>query len=183
MLVAVVDLLYPDGPPLAACETTAPLPLDSDCTRCKLHTGANTVCMRAEGAHLREAGPALVVVGMYPGAEEDRLGRPNVGTSGRYLRGLVKRWWSGPVVYDNALKCRLGSNNVTGKIVEACRPYLTQVLDGVQAPRRVLLLGRAAQMGVLGRSAPPMSTRRGYAWLPYYEACAYLLPHPARLRA
>lgn len=174
--------LYPGGLQPTAVELEPVPQLTSACTACALHESAQTVCMRAEYVRKNAPGPALAVIGMHPGADEDLAGRPNVGTSGRYLRKLIDTHWPGPVVYDNAIKCKVVGRKVTGKIAQACRPYLARVLAAI-APilDRVLLLGSTAQLGAFGRSCPTMSARRGYVWMPGYDACAYALPHPARL--
>lgn len=115
--------------------------------------------MRAEG----EPGGVLIV-GEYPVEYDDKNGRPFVGQGGRLLRYHLKAHWQGPIAIDNAIKCAPKGTKIEGKHLDACRPYLAQVLRDVQ-PQRVIALGSKAIGGLLGRSVPIMSVRRGYGWL------------------
>ena len=166
--------LYPTKGSIAPLvELTQPLPLDSACTRCPLSSGAR-VCMPAEGTP-----GGVLIVGMHPGLAEERAGRANWGTTGQYLRRVVDKLWSGPVVYDHAVKCRPKSK-VSPTIVSACRPYLSQIVQDAN-PSRIIALGATAISGVVGRSVPPMSTRRGYTWMRDRNVPVYFLPHPAAI--
>ncbi len=118
-----------------------------------------TVCMKAEGS----AGGVLFVSD-YPGKDEDRIGRPFVGESGRLLRGLIQKFWSGPVAFDNAIHCKVGTREVRDTHVNACRPYLALTLDEVK-PTRIVVMGSQAIFSVLGRRVPPLSARHGFTWL------------------
>lgn len=150
--------LYPTRPHLAV-ETTEPRDLDSNCTACSLSNKVRTVCMPAVG----DPG-GLWIVGQGPGDHEDRQGQPFVGASGNYLRGLVEKYWHYPVVYDNALRCAPGNRPTTDKMINACRPYLAAILRDCR-PMRIIALGGDAITGLVGRSWPMISTRRGYTYL------------------
>lgn len=168
--------LYP-GPPLAALEAETPLALDPGCRRCPGWQGTKSVCLPADG----EPGGVLLV-GLYPGREEDLTGRINVGSSGQLLRRVVAANWEGPVAYDNALRCHGGgSQDVVDGAVSACRPFLAGTLAECR-PTRVVALGELAMQSVLGRALPPLSVRRGYGWL-YGGGTApvpvFLVMHPA----
>lgn len=115
--------------------------------------------MRAEG----QAG-GILFVAEKPGGAEDKIGRPQVGESGTYLRHAIKKHWSGPVAYDNAVRCAPGEREVTPVQVDACRPYLAQTIREVK-PKRIVALGAQAYAAVLGRKPQPFSVRRGFAWL------------------
>jgi uracil-DNA glycosylase family 4 len=156
--------LYDELPraPVEACER---LPRDAACARCELSKGVKTVCVPAAGAP-----GGLLIVGEGPGKTEDAAGKPFVGKSGQYLRAQVLRHWSGPVVVANATGCFPGSNqerdpvDVVAKHVDACRPYLADVLARAK-PTRVICVGAHAARAVTGRAVPPTKTRRGYAFL------------------
>jgi uracil-DNA glycosylase family 4 len=130
-----------------------------DCQRCALREGVHTVCVGAEG----EPG-GLMLIGESPGSKEDTRGRPFVGPSGLLLREQVAKHWRGPVAIDNAIRCAPGRREVTEKHVEACRGYLVDTIREV-APARIVTLGSWASFALFGRSVPPISSRRGYAYL------------------
>jgi uracil-DNA glycosylase family 4 len=148
-----------------ACEPTP------DCKKCTLHDGIKTVCMRPEG----EPG-GLLIVSDYPGLEEDKKGRPLTGNTGQFLRPLISKHWTGPIAADNAIKCAPGSTTVTAEHIDACRGYLANTLEEVN-PVRVLAMGAVAIEGVLGRTLPPLSVRRGYAFLSN-GVPVFLFPNP-----
>ena len=146
--------------PRVAIETEARLDVDKGCTRCALREGARNVCIGADGVP-----GGLLVVGEAPSRDDDALGRPFVGVSGRYLRAQVDRVWSGPVVYDTAVRCA-GTARDLKKIekgVEPCRPFLAQTVSEA-APQRIIALGSLAALSVLGRVVSPLTCRKAYAF-------------------
>lgn len=173
--------LYPHAP-RAAIERVDPRDRDPECHRCSLNPAPDsgetrqvkTVCMAADG----EPG-GVYVVGKGPVKDEDQAGRPHVGDAGRQVRSLVRRYWNGPVAYDNAVRCRLGVD-LTHDDISACRGYLASTLAEVK-PKRVLALGSEAIYSVLGREAPTMSVRRGYGWIfnNNQPVPVFMLFHPA----
>lgn len=166
--------LYPERPRLAV-ESVEGLDVDRGCTRCELSQGVQTVCMSPE-VYGDPARGTVLVLGMWPGDQEDRTGRPNAGQSGGYLRRELARLWPGQVVFDNAVRCFSGSRKVAEGQISACRPYVARTFEEVR-PDRVLCLGAAAVESTLGMSLPPMSVRRGYAFLAS-GAPVFFLPHP-----
>lgn len=148
------------------------LECDSGCTRCELHEGVRTVCLRPRGTP-----GGLWVVGAYPGKVEDALAAPFSGPSGDYLRDLIRKHWSGPAAFDNALRCAPKRRKLEPKFIEACRPYLTRTLQEV-APTRILSLGNEAIFGLTGRAVPTLSARRGYTWTST-GVPIYVLQNPA----
>jgi len=145
----------------SAVEKERPLEVNSRCRRCDLHRRASpkTVCMRADG----EPGGVLFVA-ESPGRIEDASGRPLVGTSGSYLRGLVDRFYEGPVAYDNAVRCTPGKDRAGDPEIAACRGYLWQTIREVK-PERIVCLGAAAAKALLGRSISIFSARGAYSYL------------------
>lgn len=164
--------LYPE-PPRAAIENSIRLNLDSSCIRCNLSAnGCKTICLAADG----EPGGVLLV-GEAPGRSEDISSRPFVGISGAYLRKLVEDNYSGPVAFDNAVRClppQIGPND---KQIAACRPYLAQTIRDAK-PERILCLGSTAVESVLGSSVAVLSARRGYSFLSDGTP-VFILMHPA----
>ncbi|MCI4321672.1 MAG: uracil-DNA glycosylase [Thermoplasmata archaeon] len=126
------------------------------CTRCPLHrTRAQAVVYRGG------PNPSVVFVGEAPGAEEDRLGRPFVGRSGRLLDESVAGLGVPPesVGMINVLKCRPPKNVFVERSVAACRPYLDRQL-ALLAPGVVVPLGAHA-LGTLDPSAPRITDAAG----------------------
>src|SRR5581483_8917577 len=112
------------GAPSLAYDVTEPAELDRSCTRCALGKSgkARTVCMPAEVTG-PEAGPVLLALGIAPGVDEDRSGRPFAGGNGAYFRNLISKKWPGPVILDNAVRCAPGATELKPAYVDACRPY------------------------------------------------------------
>ena len=69
----------------------------------------------------------LMILGEGPGADEDRLGIPFVGRSGKLLDQLLTSFDLGPQDYHicNIVKCRPPGNRVPSREeAAACRPLL-----------------------------------------------------------
>lgn len=148
--------LYPTLPQ-AAISKVGPLARNAECDLCALHEDARTVCLPAEGAP-----GGLLVVSEIPGKIEDQLGRGYMGATGKYVRSLVQKLWSGPVALDHAVRCNTSAP--TEKEIAACRPYGARVFADVR-PTRILCLGNAAVESVLGHRPPLLSARRGYGFV------------------
>lgn len=139
-------------------ESVEPKDLDGSCQGCVRHIGARVVCLPAEG----EAGGVLVV-GDGPTLHEDSSRRPFTSAVGTYLRQEIAEHWTGPLAFDNAVRCRGKQQPEGNEDVDACRPYLAQTLAEVR-PQRIIALGARAIYSLLGRDVPVHSVRRGYAW-------------------
>jgi len=116
----------------------------------------------------------VVLVGEHPGKAEDAARRPFVGGSGKYLRELVARWWKGPVVLENAVKCFAAAT--APEHVAACRPFLAATLDEAK-PSRIVALGAAAWLSLTGRSTAPLTQRRAFCW--HGDVPVFLTVNPA----
>lgn len=147
----------------------------------------------------------LVVIGEAPGMEEDRDGRPFVGASGRFIRGLLSdyRIDPGAAFTMNSVSCRPPGNR-SPKIseLEACRGNYDAQLRVAEA-RFVLLLGATALStvrpdlkvtqihgrpfvpAIRGKQALPNPYERLPVYLPTYHPAAALrdVDVKARLRA
>jgi DNA polymerase len=93
-----------------------------------------------------------MLIGESPGVEEDKLGRPFVGRSGRYLDdvlgefGLTRR----SLFITGSIKCHPPGNRDPKEVeLQSCRPYLERQI-GTISPRLIVLLGRIATKGFLG---------------------------------
>lgn len=97
-----------------------------DCKKCSLHETANAPVPW-------HGGPAsVVIVGEAPGADEDRIGRPFVGRSGKLLQSALDEAGI-EAAFVNTVCCR-PPNNDFGLAVDAdapiqCRPWLRSQID------------------------------------------------------
>jgi uracil-DNA glycosylase family 4 len=121
------------------------------CTRCRLHE-SRTHAVPGEGPPTAR----VMVIGEAPGGQEDKEGRPFVGSAGRMLDELLRR--SGIRREDcfitNIVKCRPPGNRTPRKDeVETCTShYLSEQVELIN-PRLVILLGGTAAKAVLNASS------------------------------
>lgn len=111
----------------------------SRCTRCRL-CATRTHAVPGEG----KPNPLVLFVGEGPGAEEDRLGRPFVGRSGRFLDAMIEGVGlrREDVFITNVVKCRPPENrDPLPDEIAACQDFLERQLD-LLAPCVVVTLGR-----------------------------------------
>ena len=164
--------LYPTHPEIAL-RTASPRARNTECTACPLHEGTKSVCMPADG----QPGGVLIV-GEAPGKMEDRMGRPFSSAPNQHVRQLVKRWWSGPVVYDNALRCPIVDlKKLKPAHIASCREYGADV-DAYTQPSRIICLGNVAVLSVLGhRPAGVTNARGGFAYT-RNGTPVFILPNP-----
>lgn len=170
--------LYLDGrEEPAPWEAIAPSAYDSACSDCVLGSDtrsggpARTRCMGAEGYP-----GGLLVVGDYPGRDEDYTGRPFYGQSGRYIREQIDKHWTGPIAFDNAVRCAPGRNPVPDKAFVECAPYLKHTVDLIK-PQRILAVGATAMRMLLGRKLKVLTNRRGFGFTSQ-GVPVFLLPNP-----
>lgn len=141
------------------------------------------------------AGADVMFIGEAPGAEEDRVGLPFVGASGKLLDrmlsfvGLDER----SVYITNILFWRPpGNRNPTDAEIAACLPFVRRHI-ALARPRVIVTLGRPAMNTVLGLNER-ITKARG-RWFDYADESvdvpiramptfhpAYLLRNPAQKR-
>ncbi len=117
------------------------------CTDCPLHR-LRQQAVPGEGPSDAE----LMFIGEAPGAEEDRLGRPFVGRSGRLLTEMLSEIGlsRGDVFITSVLKCRPPHNRTpTTNEIHACRHHLEHQM-AVISPRIVVLLGSVSLTAMIG---------------------------------
>jgi uracil-DNA glycosylase len=122
--------------------------------------------------------PTVVFVGEAPGAEEDRIGLPFVGRSGRLLDETLARLPLTPAEIGilNVVKCRPPQNRFDAAAARACRPYLDRQLELLR-PTLLVPLGRHA-LRALDPSAPPILRSAG-ASRTTVRGTLFPLLHPA----
>lgn len=151
--------LYPDGLAVPLAQEVPHAPQPGTCTACDLHTHARVSAMPAEGTP-----GGLLVVGGTPGATDSDYGRPFAAPWGSYVRDRVQESWTGPVVYDNALRCHPPRGvEVKEKHVDACRRITAAVVRSV-VPQRIVALGATAALSLLGRKVHATKVRRAVGW-------------------
>ncbi|NQU42961.1 uracil-DNA glycosylase [bacterium] len=144
------------------------------CTQCRLCEGRTHVVF-GEG----NPDADLMFVGEGPGAEEDRLGRPFVGRSGKLLDQMIERVGlkREDVFIGNVVKCRPPDNRDPElDEMETCEPFLKSQIALIQ-PRVIVALGRFAAHRLTGEKTP-IGRMRGHF---YSYADVKLMPtlHPA----
>lgn len=89
-----------------------------------------------------------LIIGEAPGAQEDKQGKPFVGSSGKILRKELARI-PGQVVITNTVKCRPPENrNPKSDEKNACKEFLDKELDYYN-PDIIVLVGRISSSLVL----------------------------------
>lgn len=112
----------------------------SNCTRCslrKLYSGPVPIQLVQEG---------FLCIGEAPGSEEDTLGIPFIGPSGRYLRMKLKEagYPLSRVSFCNSISCRPHDNRDPSKHeLYRCRVNLLAQISTAN-PRVILVLGKVA---------------------------------------
>lgn len=107
------------------------------------------------------AGARVVFIGEAPGAEEDRLGRPFVGRSGRLLDDLLAQAGlpRADMAVLNVIKCRPPANRPPRAAeVARCSGWLNRQLE-LLAPELICTLGLSAMQRFLGRARSLASAR------------------------
>jgi uracil-DNA glycosylase family 4 len=145
------------------------------CTRCDLHRHRHRAVPGEGPGEAR-----IMLVGEGPGREEDLLGRPFVGRSGRILDEILARagFAREDLFITSVVKCRPPNNRVPRKReYETCiQAHLWRQIDALD-PVIICLLGRVAAEALLGVSG--LSEIRGkifrkgeYRFFPTYHPAA-----------
>ena len=114
---------------------------------CALRETALNLCFADGGPHAE-----VMLIGEAPGAEEDRLGRPFVGQSGKLLdKMLATIGLERAAVYiTNVIYWRPpGNRSPTQAEIAACQPFLERQIELLK-PKIIVFLGGIAARGLLG---------------------------------
>ncbi|GAI08648.1 unnamed protein product, partial [marine sediment metagenome] len=114
-----------------------------NCKKCPLWKARKNV-VPGEGP----ANAKIMVIGMAPGVEEDKTGKPFVGRAGLFLNQLLKiaRINREKIFITSSLKCLPQpppNRKPTKKEIEACLPYLKKQIEIID-PQKFILLGEVA---------------------------------------
>ncbi len=147
------------------------------CVRCRL---AETRTQVVFGVGHPKAD--LLFVGEGPGAEEDRLGEPFVGRSGKLLDQLVLEEMGltrAQFYIANVVKCRPPDNrDPKPEEIEACHPWLERQLELI-APKVVVTVGNFATRTLL-QTREGITKVRGTAY-PFRGGLLIPTFHPAAI--
>jgi DNA polymerase len=117
------------------------------CVKCPLHQ-SRTHAVPGEGP----VPAGIFLLGEAPGAQEDRLGRPFVGPSGRILGQLLETAGlsRGDVYITSCVKCRPPNNRTphTNELDLCQAVWLNRQIDLVD-PKIIVLLGKVAMRQLL----------------------------------
>ena len=127
------------------------------CRKCPLGASRTQAVVYRGGAS-----PRVLFIGEAPGAEEDRVGFPFVGRSGRELDRAVERLGLESEEFGvvNVLKCRPPGNRFDRLAAATCRPYLERQL-ALLHPTVVVTLGARA-LAAIDPEAPPILVASGH---------------------
>jgi uracil-DNA glycosylase len=124
----------------------------ADCKRCRLCEGRKKP---VPGAGVMN--PKVLIIGEAPGAEEDKVGEPFIGKSGKYLdtwMGAIKLFRGRDLFIANIIKCRPPENrDPFPDEQQACIPYLKKQIR-ILKPQSILCTGRVASQIMTGRTEP-----------------------------
>lgn len=116
------------------------------CHKCALCEGRTNTVFGEGDPHAR-----VMIIGEAPGKNEDKQGRPFVGSAGKFLNELleVAGLEREEVFIANVLKCRPPSNrNPKPDEIEACSPYLREQTQAID-PLIIVTLGNFATQFIL----------------------------------
>ena len=185
-LVGTTPPLLQPALPIAALDWPALREAVASCTACRLCESRRQTVFG-----IGHARAEWMIVGEAPGEDEDELGEPFVGRSGRLLDNMLRAVGltrgdadaAHQVYIANTVKCRPpGNRNPEPDELARCEPYLIRQLQLVQ-PRIILAMGRFVVQGLL-RSTEPIGRLRGriheYQGLPLIATYhpSYLLRNP-----
>ncbi len=122
----------------------------------------------------------IMFIGEAPGEQEDRQGRPFVGSAGKFLNELLALAGldRSEVFITNVVKCRPPDNrSPAAEEIQACRGYLEAQIALLQ-PSLICLLGSVAVKAVLPELKESVSRIHGQ---PYEKNGIVFVPlfHPA----
>jgi uracil-DNA glycosylase family 4 len=94
----------------------------------------------------------LLVIGEAGGEEEDKIGTPFVGRSGKLLRKAIEGLeLDGEVSYTNVVRCRPPDNKITKQAIEYCKQFAIQDIADI-TPEYIFLMGNSPLQGILGET-------------------------------
>lgn len=130
-----------------------------NCQRCKYHIGRKLVVLGAGDLDAK-----IVMIGQWPGKDEDRLGIPVQGEGGKWVKAALDEAgipWEA-VFFDNILGCK-PDGNPRKEQKRICRERLDTTIDIVK-PRLIILAGAEASKEIYGKNIAG-SKLAGTSWI------------------
>lgn len=121
------------------------------CTSCPLYKG-NTLAVAGEGPKNAK----IVIVGEAPGEEEDRQGRPFIGSSGKFLDQMlgIAGIERDKIFITNVVKHHPPKNRIpTMKEVKTCKELWLDKQIEIIKPQLIIILGRIALKSLLNEKS------------------------------
>jgi len=148
------------------------------CRACGLYQTRNQPVV---GEGFEDSG--LMLIAEAPGADEDRVGRPFVGPSGRLLDRILAACGferDRHVYISNIVKCRPPGNRAPkDDEAAACLPFLHEQIASVD-PRIIVTLGATALKYLLGDASLRITRVRG-TWMDWNGRRVMPVYHPSAL--
>lgn len=95
--------------------------------------------------------PLVYIIGEAPGAEEDKIGRPFVGPSGKVLRKYIPDGWLDKIRWNNVVRTRPPKNRDPSVVeIECCRPSVQRDVEQSK-PKVIFGFGAVPLQWVLGQ--------------------------------
>ncbi|RLA01175.1 MAG: uracil-DNA glycosylase [Gammaproteobacteria bacterium] len=130
----------------------------ASCTSCELHEGrVNPVFAKGDPSS------SIMVCGMVPAKEENKVGLPFVGRAGKLLDDILLDVSipEGSVYITNLVKCFLAAGlPLKQDWIDNCLPYLILQIDWLR-PKIIITLGKDASLTLLGMPDRPLGQIRG----------------------
>ncbi|MBN2788971.1 MAG: uracil-DNA glycosylase [Candidatus Delongbacteria bacterium] len=147
-----------------------------ECQLCELHKSRLNTVFGAGSDRSK-----LLIIGEAPGAEEDKIGLPFVGRSGKLLTKMLEAidLSREDVFICNVLKCRPPNNrDPKSEEIKQCSMYLDKQLE-ILKPRYILALGRIAAKRILEKDIPMKDFRKEVHF--YHNIPVMVTYHPSAL--
>lgn len=129
--------------------------------------------------------PWLQIVGMAPGVQEDKEGKPFVGPSGAELKYALQKAGADlrKIRFDNVVRCLPKNNEIPRKSLQACAWRAREEIQR-RKPGAVLVLGNEAIEGIWQTQKGGQVTQRRGSVVPYrldggQLASAVVTNHPS----
>lgn len=187
-----VELIPPEkrAPTLAAVGRAKEWIRVKGCRACGLADGCGGPVPFSYPEFATGSSAPFAVIGEGPGPDEDRLGRPFVGRSGRLLRAMMAEAGLPEPAFVNVVSCFPNNHGrvqePTKAEIEACRGNLLSQIEAVGAPLLLLVGAKAVHSW---RPDLSVTETRGqmYVWMRRWAVMpvmhpAALLRHPSDAR-
>lgn len=149
----------------------------NNCTACELHINRNNVIV-GDGIN----GAPIMLIGEAPGKEEDAVGKPFIGRSGKLLMQMLSDIGISReknLYITNTIKCRPPENrNPKSTEIKACASFLEKQIQ-LHNPKIIILVGSFACQYFLGKSIQ-ISKIHG-TFIEHDEKLLFPVYHPAAL--